>query len=105
MQRPYRKDVGGIEADSIAITLVLPLPVEGQFPLPGEGIVTNDPLGIICCFKFEISVLRSQPSVYDFNHFHSGLANRNPARRFLTAVSCITLHLNAHDRLVLISDP
>jgi len=78
-----------------------PLSEMRQLPFFRAGVMANDPLSTISGSEFKIPVLRCQPTVKDLHNFQTVFTNLDPAWRFLTAISSVAFHLNAHVPLTL----
>jgi hypothetical protein len=69
---------------------------KGHFPLTGLGVVADNPQGRIGGSELKIAILRGKPAIDNFDNLHSAAADLNMARRFFTAIACITFYLNLH---------
>jgi len=74
--------------------------VEGQFPAISADILAQDVGGIISPSALEIAVLWRQPSIKHLEDVDRLVAEVETARRFLTTVSCVTLHAYAGHALI-----
>jgi len=60
--------------------------IKGQFPFEGLLIMPDDIHGTIITNKFEISMIRSQPSVKDLFHFDSIVTYLDSSGSFFSPV-------------------